>query len=91
MYAVIRIASLSRRVDVQIIDRIVNGIGMFNVIIAHIVRFFDQSVVDGLVNLSARLVGGVGQFTRNIQGGKVQGYFIWVILGMFLILMFYFI
>lgn len=91
VHATLRIATMGRWIEAKIIDRAVNGVGMFNIILAHIVRFFDRAIVDGLVNLLAKFAGAVGQFTRNIQGGKIQGYFIWVILGMFLILLFYFI
>jgi NADH-quinone oxidoreductase subunit L len=36
--------------------------------------WFDQNIIDGLVNGSARLVRGIGSVTRRTETGQLQGY-----------------
>ncbi len=36
--------------------------------------WFDQNIIDGIVNGSARLVRGIGSVTRRTESGQLQGY-----------------
>jgi NADH-quinone oxidoreductase subunit L len=68
--------------DRRIIDQTVEKIGITYVVLAHVVSWVDRVVVDGLVNFSAYLAGGIGKMTRRLQYGKVQAYFLFAVLGL---------
>lgn len=44
-------------------------------------RIFDVMIVDGVVNGSARLVGGTGEIIRKIQSGVAQNYAVLMLVG----------
>lgn len=67
-------ARLANQFDVLVIDRLVNVVGVFNVIIANLSGSFDKYVVDGLVNFSATTTGVFGKLLRSQFSGKVQNY-----------------
>jgi NADH-quinone oxidoreductase subunit L len=50
--------------------------------VAHVVTWVDKVFVDGSVNGVARMAGGIGSITRSFQGGKIQYYVFWALLGM---------
>lgn len=67
-------ASLAYRADSEVIDRLVNWLGMGNVVLAHLLANFDKLVVDGLVNSFSRLLAGIGRFTDSLQQARPQTY-----------------
>ncbi len=72
-------------IDKHILDFVIDWTAKMEVIVSNVVGWFDRSVVDGFVNVVARFARFLGNRTRSIQGGSVQGYFIWALLGVLLI------
>ncbi len=66
--------------DKWVIDPIVDGIGKLGVWIGRAAAAFDRYVIDGLVNLAARLSNWSGQLLRNTQDGQVQVYLLVVVI-----------
>lgn len=60
--------------DNKIIDGLLHGFVILQVIVAHILSFTDKYMVDGLVNFSAKLSGKTGGATRSWQKGGIQQY-----------------
>lgn len=60
--------------DVKVLDGFVNTLAKSQVVIAHLTAWFDRNIVDGFVHLTTYTTGKVGQVTRSIQSGNVQGY-----------------
>ncbi len=57
------------------LDGVVNGAGKASVATGRFVyTYFDQKVVDGVVNASGTFSSGAGEELRHIQTGKVQQY-----------------
>ncbi len=75
--------------EVRVLDRFIDIFAVSQVVLAHAVSIFDRWVVDGGVNVTAYAVGLVGKWSRSIQGGKVQSYFLWVLMGVVLIVLFF--
>jgi len=71
--------------DRRVVDGFVNGLAVAHVVLAHLIGWFDRHVVDGSVALIAKISVSLGNATRGIQGGKVQLYFVWAILGFLVI------
>ena len=67
--------------DRNVIDVIVNNIGIFNVIVAKLTGWFDRTFVDGLVRFAAYLTIKIGGVIRPNKSGKIQTYFIWTLAG----------
>jgi NADH-quinone oxidoreductase subunit L len=69
------IASAMNWVNQNVIDGVVNGVGVLSQRLATIMyRDIDQGVVDGVVNGSGAGAEGTGQILRRLQTGKVQQY-----------------
>ncbi|MFY0650447.1 MAG: NADH-quinone oxidoreductase subunit L [Cyclobacteriaceae bacterium] len=83
---VLKIKDLSSQFDKKIIDGFVNAFGVVNVVISQILGWFDKQVVDGLVRLLTLISGNLGNIARSIQGGQIQSYFVWAVLGILLVL-----
>lgn len=66
-------------IDKMVIDGIVNFSSKLMVFLSKIVSSFDIYVVDGLVNGSAWLVTRIGIWLRGMHNGKLQHYFIWML------------
>jgi NADH-quinone oxidoreductase subunit L len=60
--------------DLKVIDAAVNGVAKGTVVGSWASGLTDNRVVDGLVNLVARVIGWFGATLREIQTGKVQSY-----------------
>lgn len=72
---------LLKGIDSKIVDGFVNLAGVCVVVGAQVLGWLDKHIVDGVVNLIADVLGSLGQATRKVQGGEIQAYFIWAILG----------
>ena len=83
-----KIAHWSDAFDRKVIDRAVNGVSYLVVSGAHLFGRFDQIIVDGTVNALAWLAGFFGNRIRHLQNGKIQSYFIVMLLGV-LVLVFW--
>ena len=67
----------------------VNGAGLVTRIISRISMWGDKWIVDGLVNLSARIVWVFSWPMRMIQTGVVSGYALMIVLGLIALLGYY--
>jgi NADH-quinone oxidoreductase subunit L len=80
-------------IDQKGIDGVVHFIARSSVRVARWDGWFDHYIVDGLVNLTARVSYGVGGRLRDVQTGYLRSYILFLVLaatGMFLVL-FYFV
>jgi NADH-quinone oxidoreductase subunit L len=68
-------ANLFTYIDRRIIDKALHIFAMGNVVLAHLIGWFDKRIVDGTVNLSVFMAGRAGGITRSLQMGKIQAYF----------------
>lgn len=62
--------------DSEILDRFVVGFTKAQVVLAHLVRWFDVYIVDGLVSLTSYSIGRMGMMTKSMQTGKVQSFIV---------------
>jgi NADH-quinone oxidoreductase subunit L len=84
----LKMANMAFWVDKNIIDRIVDSIGVMGVVIAHFVNFIDRFVVDGMVNFFAPISMRIGNITRSFNNASIQGFVI-AGAGLFLIFIFW--
>jgi len=47
-------------------------LGQLQVIIAHVTKWFDKQIVDGIVHTLTIIVGRIGKVGRSMQTGKIQ-------------------
>lgn len=66
--------------DRNIIDGLIHFLTDLAIQLSIIANWLDQYVIDGLVNGAAWLVRRVGIWLRGMQSGKLQHYFIWMLL-----------
>ena len=85
----IQAAKILYKSDQFVVDRLVNWVGISQVVLANILAWFDRTFVDGLVTLTTYLSRFVGNFTRKIQGGNVQKYFLWAFVGLLILVVGY--
>lgn len=79
----------SRRVAVweqMLLDRPIDWLAKLVVTIGHLHAWLDRIVIDGIVKRIYQLVGMMGIRTRAIQNGKLQGYYISVVVFLILLL-----
>ena len=79
-----KIATLSRFVEIQFIDRIVNYIGILHVVLSRIIGLGDRYIVDGMVHLTTASIQKVGKIAKNMQGDQVQQYIITALISIIL-------
>ncbi|RRA98889.1 NADH-quinone oxidoreductase subunit L [Larkinella rosea] len=84
----VRLARFSFAFDQRIIDRLVDFIGIGNVVLAHMISWVDRAIVDGLVNGASWLAHRLGNLTRSVQNGRVQSYIASAVVGLLVILWF---
>jgi len=68
------LSRISAWFDLKAIDATVDGVAKGTVVGSWASGLTDNRVVDGLVNLTARLIGWFGASLREVQTGKVQSY-----------------
>jgi NADH-quinone oxidoreductase subunit L len=85
---VIKLTAIAETTDRKWIDGVLHFTAYTQVSIAHVIAWFDTHVVDGSVNALAKITGAVGSFTRSFQGGKIQLYIFWAVLGLIIFLFF---
>lgn len=64
----------ARSVDTHVIDRLIDGTARATVRLAKFDGKFDLGVIDGLVNLTAKVVYAVGDWLRGAQTGLIRNY-----------------
>jgi NADH-quinone oxidoreductase subunit L len=67
----------------------VNGVGLLTRVISRISMWWDKWIVDGLVNISARLVGALSIPARWLQTGRVSGYAAMIVAGLVALLWYF--
>jgi NADH-quinone oxidoreductase subunit L len=70
-------------VDRKIVDGAVNGAGSLTVIASWLSSLTDKSLVDGLVNLVARVIEELSFMFRRVQTGLIQNYALLMLFGVF--------
>jgi NADH-quinone oxidoreductase subunit L len=75
--------------DRNVIDSVVDNIGVFNVIIAKLTGWFDRTFVDGLVRFAAYITMQLGAAVRFNRSGKIQTYFIWTLVGLMIFIVWF--
>lgn len=73
---IIRLSGWVHHFDQKVINGFVDFLGVFQVVLAHLVAWFDRFVVDGVVKLMTKLALLIGWLARPAQQGKIQTYFI---------------
>src|SRR5262249_598466 len=73
---------------------IINGLGVDGAafltrLISSISAIWDKWIVDGLVNLAARIVWILSYPVRMLQSGRVANYALWIVFGVLLMLGYY--
>lgn len=86
--ALLKFSTLTQTIDRKWIDGFLHITAYGSVALAHGVAWFDRNIIDGIVNLGARIAGLLGSFTRSFQGGKIQLYIFWAVTGLIIFLFF---
>lgn len=76
---------LAYRIDLGIIDWLVNASGKGTIGVSRAAGWTDNNCVDGAVNGTAKGVLGVGNAVRQIQTGQLKTYLSWVVVGIILL------
>jgi NADH-quinone oxidoreductase subunit L len=74
------IAEWCKNFDLRLIDGLIHGIARGGVRVSSQSGRFDNGIVDGLVNLFARLSWNVGAWLRNVQTGYLRSYILFLAL-----------
>jgi NADH-quinone oxidoreductase subunit L len=74
------VASWCRWFDTRVIDGIVDGVGHGGVRLSRSSGRFDLGIIDGLANLTARVVQGVARWMRTLQTGYLRSYVLFMVL-----------
>ncbi|MEM7107010.1 MAG: NADH-quinone oxidoreductase subunit L [Bacteroidota bacterium] len=72
--------------ETRVIDRAVNLLGWVGVVFSFLLRWFDQTIVDGLIKFSAFFSSQVGGMTKSFQYGKVQSFIIFALVSLLLLI-----
>lgn len=67
--------------DKVVLDGILHGASSLMVLISTWDRWFDERMVDGLVNLVGQATGQAGRSLRVIQTGRLRQYVMWIAVG----------
>lgn len=89
---IVRVIHFSRHflntVDQRLVDGLVNAFGIIGVVTAQIAGWFDKYILDGMVYGVAFSTRGFGKLAKSFQGGNVQAYFAWAMVGILMTLFF---
>lgn len=83
---VFKLGNLMERMDSKGIDFLVQSFAVGHVVVAHVVAIFDALIVDGMVNLLARLSGRLGNLSRQFFSGKIADYVLYLGLALVIVL-----
>lgn len=83
-----KLAVVTNSIDKRWIDGFLHMVAYGQVVIAHGIAWFDQYILDGIVNAGAKLAKSLGSLTRSFQGGKIQLYIFWAVAGLIIFLFF---
>ncbi len=60
--------------DLKVIDGLLHGVARCTLLVSRFDGHIDSGLVDGLVNLTGRVVYGVGDWLRGAQTGLIRNY-----------------
>lgn len=83
----LRLAQGGANLDLRVIDGVVDGSAFLTRTYAFLQGLFDNVVIDGWVNLTAQVVGIWGRMMRFFQGGQVQRYILYTLIGIGIVLL----
>ncbi|HEV7351338.1 NADH-quinone oxidoreductase subunit L [Telluribacter sp.] len=75
------------KIEMRLVDALVDTLGQTTVVVAHMVAWFDRNITDGGVHLTVLTTRSAGQVVRLFQNGKIQSYFVVTMVGVFLLLL----
>ncbi len=67
--------------DKRVLDQILHSTTAVGLFVARWDRWFDEGMIDGLVNLVAQSTGSFGRSLRNFQTGQLRHYVMWIAVG----------
>ncbi|MBT32658.1 MAG: NADH-quinone oxidoreductase subunit L [Thalassobius sp.] len=70
----IKTSTTLAKFDKKWLDKTIDNFAIGQVVIAHVIAWVDRIMVDGLIKTLVWFTGKAGNFSRKIQGGKVQSY-----------------
>ena len=73
-------------IDRKVIDRVVDGLGVFVVVFSKFLALIDRVLVDGLIRLFGAVSILIGNMTRRTQSRYLQKQLTWALVGVILIL-----
>ncbi len=82
------VATWARSFDAGVIDRFVNGVGKFAVMLSRWDGLFDARIIDGLVNVFAQACYGLGGRLRRVETGSLRSYVLFLaiaVIGIFVL------
>ncbi len=74
------VAHWCRAVDTRAIDGLIDGIGRLTVRVSKFDGLIDNNIVDGLVNVIANAIHGIGFRFRRVQTGFIRNYVLFLVL-----------
>jgi len=74
------VAGWFRAFDTKVIDGVVDGAAKRTVNLSWLSGKFDLGIVDGLVNLTARVLYGIGNWFRGFQTGYIRSYVLFLVM-----------
>jgi NADH-quinone oxidoreductase subunit L len=83
------VAQWCRAFDLGVIDRSVDALGRFTVLLAKWDGLFDLEIIDGLANLTGRVIYACGGWLRTVQTGYIRSYVLFLVMaavGIFFVL-----
>lgn len=81
-----KIAVFCAQFDKKVVDWVVNSMGRFTVVLAHVIGWTDRHITDGGVKVVAGTARSAGQVVRLFQNGKIQSYFVVTFVSVLLLL-----
>lgn len=83
------ITKFASKVDRRVIDPLVNGVGVFSVVLSKLLAILDREIVDGLVNLAGWISRQAGVFLSRVQSPRVQTQIAWMVLTLLVIILWF--
>jgi NADH-quinone oxidoreductase subunit L len=77
--------------DTKLIDRTVNYIGIGMVTFAHIVKFFDTFILDGMVHVIPSTLNQISKLLKKLTNGQLQLYLAVALMALMLLMVFIFV
>ena len=78
----LKLAGAAHTMDRKWIDGLLHVMASLQVAFAHLIGWWDNSIIDGSVNGLAMVAKGTGSITRSFSSGKIQSYILWSMLGL---------